>query len=75
MEEKNQNFSMDTLKKLANSPAGRQLMAMLEQQDSGKVEEAARLAQSGNYAEAGQTLRDMLSSPEAQRLMKELGGK
>ena len=75
MEEKNQNFSMDTLKKLANSPAGRQLMAMLEQQDSGKVEEAARLAQNGKYAEAGQTLRDMLSSPEAQRLMKELGGK
>ena len=75
MEEKNQNFSMDTLKKLANSPAGRQLMAMLEQQDSGKVEEAARLARRGNYAEAGQTLRDMLSSPEAQRLMKELGGK
>ena len=75
MEEKNQNFSAETLKKLANSPAGRQLMAMLQGQDSDKVDQAARLAKSGNYAEAGQMLRDMLSSPEAQRLMKELGGK
>ena len=75
MEEKNHNFSMDALMRLAKSPAGQQLMAMLNNQDSQKVEQAAAQAKNGDYAKAGQTLRDMLSSPEAQRLMKELGGK
>ena len=75
MEEKNQNFSMDALMKLARSPAGQKLMAMLQEQDSQKVEQAAAQAKSGDYAKAGQTLKDMLSSPEAQKLMKELGGK
>ena len=75
MQEKNQNFSMDALMRLAKSPAGQQLMAMLNNQDSQKVEQAAAQAKNGDYAKAGQTLRDMLSSPEAQRLMKELGGK
>lgn len=75
MEEKNQNFSMDALMKLAKSPAGQQLMAMLNNQDSQRVAQAAAQAKSGDYAKAGQTLKDMLSSPEAQKLMKELGGK
>lgn len=75
MEEKNQNFSMDELMKLAKSPAGQQLMAMLKGQDREKLEQAAAQAKSGDYAQAGQTLSAMLSTPEAKKLMKELGGK
>lgn len=75
MQEKNQNFSMEELMKLANSPAGQQLMAMLKSQDSSKLEQAAAQAKSGDYAQAGQTLSSMLSSPEARKLIKELGGK
>lgn len=75
MQEKNQNFSMEELMKLANSPAGQQLMAMLKSQDSGKLEQAAAQAKSGDYSQAGQTLSSMLSSPEARRLIKELGSK
>lgn len=75
MQEKNQNFSMEELMKLANSPAGQQLMAMLKSQDNSKLEQAAAQAKSGDYAQAGQTLSSMLSSPEARKLIKELGGK
>ena len=75
MQEKNQNFSIDELMKLAKSPAGQQLMAMLQQQDSAVVAQATAQAKSGNYAQAGQTLRSLLTSPEVQKLMKELGGK
>ena len=75
MQEKNQNFSMNELMKLAKSPAGQQLMAILKQQDGDKLEQAAAQAKSGDYAQASQTLSAMLSSPEAKRLMKELGGK
>ena len=75
MQEKNQNFSMDALMKMANSPAGQQLIAMLKNQDNSKLEQAAAQAKSGDYAQASQTLSAMLSTPEAKKLMKELGGK
>ena len=66
---------MEEVLKLAKSPAGQQLMAMLRQQDSAKLEQAAAQAKAGDYSQASQTLSAMLSSPEAQKLMKQLGGK
>ena len=75
MEKKSQDFSMEDIKKLAQSPTGRQLIAMLQQSDSQKLQQAVSQAQAGNYAQASQTLSAMLSSPEAQRLMTQLGGK
>lgn len=75
MQEKNQKFSMEEIMKLAKSPAGQQLMAMLKQQDSAKLEQVAAQAKTGDYSQASQTLSAMLSSPEAQKLLKELGGK
>ena len=65
---------MEDIKQLAQSPAGQQLLAMLQQSDQGRLQQAVSQATSGNYAEAGQTLRTMLSSPEAKKLIKELGG-
>ena len=75
MAEKNQDFSMETIMRLAKSPAGQQLLAMLQQGDSTKLEQAVAQAKSGNYSGASQTLSMMLSSPEAKKLMKELGEK
>ena len=75
MEKKNKDFSMEEVMRMAKSPAGQQLMAMLKQQDSAKLEQAAAQAKTGDYSQASQTLNAMLSSPEAQRLLKELGGK
>lgn len=75
MQKKNQDFSMEEVMRLANSPAGQQLLAMLKQGDSAKLEQAVTQAKTGDYSQAGQTLSTMLSSPEAQKLLKELGGK
>lgn len=75
MAQKNQDFSMEEVMRLAKSPAGQQLLAMLQQKDAGQLEQAASLAKAGDYRSAGQTLRAMLSSEEAQKLLKELGGK
>lgn len=66
---------MEEIMRMAKSPAGQQLIAMLKNQDSGKLEQAVSQAKTGDYAQAGQTLNAMLSSSEAQRLLKELGGK
>ena len=75
MEKKSQDFSMEDVMRLAKSPAGQQLLAMLKQEDNAKLEQAVKQAKTGDFSQAGQTLSAMLSSPEAQRLMKELGGK
>ena len=75
MAKKSQDFSMEEVMRIAKSPAGQQLMALFQHRDSAAVAEATAQAKSGNYSQAGQTLRELLSSPEAQKLMKELGGK
>lgn len=74
MEKKTQDFSMEEVMRLAKSPAGQQLIAMLKQGDSSKLQQAVTQAKTGDYTQASQTLNAMLSSPEAQRLLKELGG-
>ena len=75
MEKKSQDFSIQDTQRLAKSPAGKQLMQMLQQQDSGQLQRAADLASAGNYKEAGEALQSLLSSPEVQKLMQQLGGK
>ena len=75
MEKKFQDFSMDEVMRVAKSPAGKQLMAMLQQNDNGQLQQAVAQAKGGDYANAGKTLSALLSSPEAQKLLKELGGK
>ncbi len=75
MEKKGQNFSLEEIMQLAKSPAGQQLMALLQKNDSKKVEQAVAQAKTGDYTKAGQTLNSMLASPDAQRLLKELSGK
>ncbi len=75
MQKNSQDFSMDEIMRMAKSPAGQQLIALLKQKDTGALEQAVSQAKSGDYSQASKTLSAMLSSPEAQKLMKELGGK
>ena len=75
MEKKSPDFSADEMMRLAKSPAGQQLLAMLQKKDSNQLEQAITQAKAGDYSSAGKTLQTMLSSPEAQKLLKELGGK
>ena len=75
MQKKSQDFSMEEIMRLAKSPAGQQLIAMLQKEDNTKLDQAVLQAKTGDYAQAGQTLSAILSSPEAQKLIKELGGK
>ena len=74
MEKKSQDFSMEDALQLANSPAGQQLMAMLQRQDKHAMKQAAAAASAGNYQQASEALKEFLSSPETKKLLKELGG-
>lgn len=58
--------------RLANSPAGKQLAQLLQQADQQTLNDAIRKAQQGNYEDAARQLQNLMTSPQAQALLKEL---
>jgi hypothetical protein len=74
MQKNSENFSMQEALRLVRSPAGQQLLALLQQQDSGKVRQIADQAAAGNYENAMESLKPLLNSPQVQALLKQLGG-
>lgn len=73
MNENFQNFSVQEAMKLAKSDAGRQLMALLQQQNSKQIQDAMAQAGSGNYVQAKATLSSILENPQARALLNQLG--
>ncbi len=72
MEKKSQEFSMKEALRLAKSPAGQQLQQLLQQADQETLNRAVLQAQQGNYEDAANQIRSLLSSPQAQALLEEL---
>lgn len=75
MQKNSQDFSMQEALRLAKSPAGQQLLALLRDTDADALNTAASQAGAGNVEQAMKTLSSLLSSPEAKDLMQQLGGK
>ena len=73
MQKNSQDFSMQEALRLANSPAGQQLLAMLRQSHSAQLDQAAAEVSAGDYTKASQTLRHLLSSPEIKKILEDLG--
>ncbi len=73
MQNKSNDFSMQDALRLAKSPAGQQLLALLKQTDSSRLQQAAEQADSGNMEQAKLTLSQLLASPQVQKLLEELG--
>lgn len=67
-----QNLDLNQLMKLAKSPAGQQLMQLLQQQGGKELETAVQKASSGNFGHAKKALSALLDSPEAKKLLKQL---
>ena len=72
MEKNNGNFSMDDVKRLAQSDAGKQLMALLQSSHSATGDAIRSSAQAGNMEQAQQALRAFLADPRAQALLRQL---
>ena len=72
MDKKSRDFSINEAKRLANSPAGKELADFLQRGDSAAVQKARDLAAACDYAAAGKILSTLLSSPEAQSLIQQL---
>ena len=74
MQKKSDDFSMQEAMRLANSDAGQKLLAILKDSDSTMLQQAMDQASAGNYENMQKTLSSLLSSPQVQALLKELGG-
>ncbi len=75
MEKNNQNFqdfSIQQAMRLAQSDAGKQLFALLQQTQGQKLQNAMDQAAAGDYTNAKETIQSMMASREAQELMKKL---
>ena len=66
--------SMQEMLRLAASPAGKQLIALMQQKGGEDLQKAMKLAAAGDYTQAKKTMESVLSDPQAQKLLKELGG-
>lgn len=60
--------------RLANTPAGKQLISMLQSRNTGQLQQAAESASAGNYDHAKQALAEFMRNPEIRALLEQLGG-
>lgn len=74
MDQKSNNFSMEEAMRFVNSPAGKQLMAMLQQSNGGAVQKAMEHAAKGNMEQAKEAIKGMTITEDMKNLMKRSGG-
>lgn len=60
--------------RMAQTPAGQQLLQMLRAGNSQELKTAMDRAAAGDYAAAKQALSAILNNPEAQKLLQQMGG-
>lgn len=75
MQKNSENFSIQDAMRLASTPAGQELLALLRRGDTASFRQAAQAASAGDQAQAQQLLSGFLRDPEVQRLLSQLGGK
>ena len=74
MDKKTPDFSFQDAMRLAQSDAGQQLQALLQQSNPDLLQNAQAQAAEGNYDQLKQTLSSLLASEDVRRLLGQLGG-
>lgn len=73
MDEKSQKALMQEAMRIAATPQGKQLLAMLNSQQSEKLGKAMASFQAGNTQEAKRILQEVLSTPQGRMVMEQMG--
>ena len=68
-------MDMSQIMRMAQSPAGKKLIALLKQNDSDEMQQAMKQAADGDYSQAKNAIDKFLSTPEARALVEQLRGK
>lgn len=74
MQQKPNNFSMQDAMHLANTPAGQQLLSLLQQSNPDVLGKAKQQAAAGEYTQLAKTLESLMASEEVKKLLTQLGG-
>ena len=69
-----QSFSPEQLRRVLGSAEGRQLMALLASGGGERLRQAADAAKQGDHARAMALLQPILSTEQAQALLRKLNG-
>ena len=72
MQKNSENFSIQEAMRLAGTPAGQELLTLLRQGDPAQLQRAAEQASAGNYSQARDLLKGLLSDPQIQSLLNSL---
>lgn len=74
MQKNPQGFDTESAMRLAGTPAGQQLLSLLQQANPAALQSAMTQAAAGDMTEARNILQPLLASEEIQKLLKQLGG-
>lgn len=74
MQNQTEQFSMQEAMRLAGTPAGKQLFALLQKQNGDMLRQAMNQAAAGDFSTVQSTMTALLSDPAAQKLLAELRG-
>lgn len=65
-------FSAEQAMALAQSDAGKKLLALLQETNGNQLQKAMEQAAAGNYEQVKQTMSSLISSPEAKALLEKM---
>ena len=74
MEKNSGDFSVQEAMRLAKSPAGQQLLALLQQTDPQALQAAISRASAGDLSQAKEALAPLLASEDVKKLLQQMGG-
>ena len=69
-----QQPDMLALMQLARSPAGQELLSLLQRTGGQQLQNAMARASAGDYADARDTISALLEDPRMRQLLQQLGG-
>ena len=75
MQKEPKNSPIDEAMAFAKTPAGKQLISLLQNTNTININQAMDDASNGNYDKAKSALEPLLASPEVQALLRQMGGK
>lgn len=69
-----ENISQEDIHRFASNTAVQKLITLIQQADASTLTIAENCASKGDYSGAINSLKEILSNPEAQNLIAQLGG-
>ena len=75
MADKFEQFSTNDMMALASSPAGQQLLSLLQRSGGNQLQQAMGKAAAGDMNGAKALLAPLLADPDIQSLLQQLGGR